>query len=49
MPSEGTKVTLTLEGSITGDVEVGVEGLRGTEPVAARMRPQLLCHNKVRI
>lgn len=41
MPSDGMNVTLTVLGSIVGAAEELEDGDRGTEPVAARIRPQL--------
>lgn len=45
VPSEGTKVTETFEGLITGTSSEFGEEERGTEPVAARIRPQLIVHD----
>lgn len=42
VPSEGKKVTLTLVGSIVGAGAPAEEGRNETEPVAAKIRPQLV-------
>lgn len=46
VPSEGKKVTLTLVGSMVGAGASAEEGRSGTEPVAAKIRPQLVGEKK---
>ena len=46
VPSEGKKVTLTLVGSMVGAGAPVEDGRSETEPVAAKIRPQLVGEKK---